>query len=388
MPTETKIDANNETASSADSGQNQQDSSPSQDSSTAQTKEPTMADIARQAYDAATQRESVREDNEQGNEAGEPGQEAQETQGQQGTVAEGQEGQEGQGQQQEQAQGSEGQQSEQGEQGEQTQQTPEQKKGEQPPFHEHPRWKEVVQQNQDYTRRLTELEPLANRQRYHENFMNEMGISPEEFVNGMNILAAVKTDPAKARELLAPIWNQLSEFDGSVIPQDLRQRVAEGEMSEQAAKELAQLRVEKKLQEHNARVSTTTQAQRTAKAKANALASWDHAKRKLDPDFHPKKAQDAPDGLWEITAAKLTYLMTVDYPDTPEKAISHMEKAYNEAKRLVVALRGPLPKTRLAPNSRRSIGSVPKGAPKTIRDVVRQVASQHGIDWQPQETEE
>lgn len=93
--------------------------------------------------------------------------------------------------------------------------------------------------------------------------LEETGLTPKELQNTLNLGGMIKTDPKRAYQVLTGVVKDLASELGEVAPgtdplegyEDLRQRVADRELSVEDAKEIAQGRIrqtaEKKQQERN-----------------------------------------------------------------------------------------------------------------------------------------
>jgi hypothetical protein len=256
------------------------------------------------------------------------------------------------------------------------------------PFHNHPRWKEVIEQKKTFEQQATvlkqELEsvkPVKTWADNHFGFMQQHGITEQEFTQAMNFLALQKSDPAKALEVFKPVWDSLQVHSADYMPPDIAKMVEENELTPAAAKIMAKQRQELEQFKRGQAKSKQDQGRQQLNAINSAATAWETAKRGMDPDFKPKTEKEDVDGLWEMTMKNYAYLNTVDYADTPQKATGHFETAYAEAKELVKRLRGNKPTAARPSTMRSSTAPTPKGTPKTVDDVVRQAVAKHGIKW-------
>lgn len=252
------------------------------------------------------------------------------------------------------------------------------------PFHDHPRWKEVVKQRDefkgkvaDFETKLKEVEPLAKNWKIVEDYRTTNNISQQDFNEGMTFLAALKSDPKAARAMLKPVWDSLEQFDGDAIPTDLQARVTEGEISEAAAKEMAGLRAQKAVAQTTGRVSQEQSQQAVTKQLNEQVQSWQTSKTASDPAFKPK-VEGKQDGLYELTAQKAAFLMHTQPPKSVADYIKHMETAYAESKTFLKQFVTAKPATPVRPSSS-SASSAKPGAPKTIREVVVAEAAKAGL---------
>lgn len=233
------------------------------------------------------------------------------------------------------------------------------------PFHEHPRWKQVIAERDGF-------KEDAGRFREIEGFMQQHGLLPDEVSEGFAVMAALKSGTPEglkeARDYFASRLTLLDASLGNVLPDDLRQRVDGGELSEEAAQELAQARAAEKLRKDAADAEeqkTTEQRERNATtaratAMATAVQDWEDQQRGTDPDY-AKKA--------DLVEARCLAIVrrTGKPPATPEEARKLCEDALKEVNDSLKSF-VPTPKQ----ISRQPVGSsaVAKAEPKTLREAV------------------
>lgn len=263
-----------------------------------------------------------------------------------------------------------------------------------PPFHEHPRWKEMVSQRDEARtkaeaadKRVKDLETPATKWQNHENFLRRFNIPEQDFFRAMDVLALSRSDPLQARELLKPIWDRLSEYDPDRLPADLQQRVDAEEITEKVAREMNELRIRAnggKVREQWNQNQQATMARQTLN---DAAASWDMARRGTDPDYKPKSDANEPPGLWEVTSAFFQREWIAKPPKTANDVVAICESAYKEAKAMFTkrlaagngAAKTALSSTRSSTTKRPSVDDA-----KTVRETVQRVALRHGINWTPE----
>jgi hypothetical protein len=335
--------------------------------------EPTMADVARQAYEESTARseaqgaaqelgETQEEETSQGEEEAQSGQEQQQEQGEETTEEE--DDRLAREKREKEAEGEKP-----------------------PPFDKHPAWQKRTKEFNEVKQKLTELEralaaeaPQKKNWTSHQQFLKQYGIQEQEVATMMNFLALMRVNPAQARDQLKPLWEQLAQYDSTAMPKELLDAVESGDITKAMAERLWKAEC--------AQLSGRLSGELTAKqieanktqAHQDALSSWDMSTRKTDPEFKPKTDEAAPDGLWEITAAKFSYLRAMTPPADAGADVRLLEKAYAEAKKFIKSQR-PAPKVNgKVPNSSRSSGQR-RPEPKSIDDVVAAEARKHGINW-------
>ena len=119
------------------------------------------------------------------------------------------------------------------------------------PFKDHPRWKEVTSENrilrvakEKNETAIKELEPKAQTYDELSGWLKENQLGKDDFAQLLAIGSAVRNDPIEAYKLLQPIMEQLETLVGERLPQDLQQAVANGQITEDAAKQIAKSRGE------------------------------------------------------------------------------------------------------------------------------------------------
>jgi len=161
------------------------------------------------------------------------------------------------------------------------------------PFHNHPRWKEVVGERDRYKGEIEQLRPDADQFRKITSFMSEHDLSVEEVSRGFTVMSLLKNDPQKAYEVLSPIMDELRGIVGEKLPDDLRQKVEQGLVDEGTAKELARERnaraiEQSRTQRQNER-NTEANAARAAGLMADAVNGWEREIKGRDLDYAKKR---------------------------------------------------------------------------------------------------
>lgn len=234
------------------------------------------------------------------------------------------------------------------------------------PFHEHPRWKEVIAERDGFRED-------ASRFRDITGFMQQHGLTGDEVAEGYDIMAKLKSGTpenlAEVREYFSTRLAFLDDVLGNVLPEDLRLRVESGAIDEEAAQELARVRANERLLKAQVETRETrdTEAdnQRAVVANAEACATavddWEKQVRKADPDYAKKAA------LVETTCRAIVQ-ETQKAPRNPAEAVALAKQALD---RVNAQLEGALPKPR--PVAKTPTGSSAKvvDQPKTLQDAVR-----------------
>lgn len=236
-----------------------------------------------------------------------------------------------------------------------------------PPFHTHPRWKEMVEER-------NALKPDAENYRKITSFMSENNLAPTEVAEGFEIMALLKSGTpenlSKAREYFESRLQSLNETLGVTLPADLRERVDLGHLDEKDARDLAQARARTSLLETNQRQrdERDAEARRSDEARqvqatlVNAVNEWETRIAAKDPDYSTKKAK-----LVE-SYSRAIIQETGKVPATAEDAVKLATEAYGRANEY---LRSILPRPKpVVPNPVGNSARV-SAEPKSLGDAVR-----------------
>lgn len=242
------------------------------------------------------------------------------------------------------------------------------------PFGKHPRFKKLVSQRNELRSEVERLKPLVEDYQQVQDYMKQNDLAPQEVAQAMQILTLLKTDPLKAKEALQPTLQLFASLSGEALPDDIKQKVEEGYMDEDTAKEVAALRAQSAVQKQRAQEFATQQQQRQQEQYAqqssqqlyNAVSNWEQTIAARDPDYAKLKPL-----VMKATQAALAQ----GRPSTPEQAIALVESAYREVQDSVKAL---MPK-RTAQRTVTSTNSVSTSAspkPSSLLEAVTQAANQ------------
>ncbi len=160
--------------------------------------------------------------------------------------------------------------------------------------------KRIEQLLDDRRQKTAEIDGLTTRLKYFEpveQVISRSGLDAAEVQNTVAIAGLIKTDPWEALKALTPIYSALSQITGQTLPNDLKEQVRLGYITEPHAKELAQSR---NRVQHND-VQQTARAQREQEQAqqrqlqtlvtdaSTAATEWETSKATSDPDFKLKQ---------------------------------------------------------------------------------------------------
>lgn len=228
------------------------------------------------------------------------------------------------------------------------------------PFHNHPRWKELLSERDSFKSRAEQYDKV-------EQYMARNQLTPQEVAEGFQVMSLLKHNPVEAYKVLSGHLSRLAPIVGESLPEDISKRVDNGDVDIESAKELAKARaqanllaqqqqqsvVERQNQEYNAR---QTQVR-------DAVLAWEGQIKQRDPDYSAKQ---------KFIMDKVRIMIGSEAPNNPREAIAIVEKAYsdvNESMRSFIPRRTQTVMT----SSSSSVSAQPQ--PKTLLDVVRTAAS-------------
>jgi len=187
------------------------------------------------------------------------------------------------------------------------------------PFNEHPRFKKLITERNAYKEDATQYGKITG-------FLDQNNVTAEEAAQGLQIMALMKQDPAKALEALQPYVQSLSEVTGATMPDDIQARVNDGYLDEDAGKELARSRGEvareRQMREQvEQRQFQQEQAQNVSQV-VSAVTDWETRTRQSDPDYELK--QDEMDDRVKVLVAEK------GRPQSADAALAMARQAYDE----------------------------------------------------------
>lgn len=241
------------------------------------------------------------------------------------------------------------------------------------PFHKHPRWQKKLEVERDLRAKVTafeqEVEPLRTKAGQLDQigqFMASNSITPEEMTEGMEIMALMKNQPAKALEALRSKLELLEIATGSRFPADIQERLDSGKIDEDGAKELTQTRFAAKANEARAEVATEQLTQNNAQtlqsSMRSAVQTWEADLKTRDPDYSQKQS---------FVIDRTRVLAQQNPPKTAEDAVALAKRAYEDVNAQFRRILPPKTATATPVTSdKSSTRSAP--APKSLEDIVRQ----------------
>ena len=225
------------------------------------------------------------------------------------------------------------------------------------PFHNHPRWKEMITEREA-------LKPRAEQYDKITNFMNTNGLTPEEMAEGMHVMALMKQNPVDAYKQLQGYIEKLGPLTGDVLSPDIRAKVDDGFVDEDTAKELSMLKAQRDLMESRQQQVFAQQQQQEVASRQrgihDAVLNWEQLEKAKDPDWSAK---------YEMVMERVNTLLVGNRPQSPDQAIEIARRALSDVNTRLRPLAGrgttiKSPTSSLSSNQARS-------APRSLDEVIR-----------------
>ena len=235
------------------------------------------------------------------------------------------------------------------------------------PFHNHPRWKEVMREKAQLAEKAKHYEEISD-------YMRANGLSNTEMAQGFEVMALMKNDPFKAKEILNAHMSKLSEFTGDILPVDIQEKLDNGFIDTEAARELATYRARtqhtaKATEEYNSRIAAEAEAAKKQEM-YQAVVDWESKVNMRDSEYKNKQAL--------VTDRVKSIMQQSGNPASPEDAVKYVEQAYNEINQRLGSLAGRNVPTRMPTsyNSSSSGNSAPQ--PRSLQEAVSWAARRGG----------
>ncbi len=231
------------------------------------------------------------------------------------------------------------------------------------PFHKHPRFRQLVEQRNSFK---------ADAERYQnvQNFLESNGLTSEEAADGLSIMAQAKLDPAGAWQRIKPWVQKVLVAAGEVLPDDLQQRVAKGEIAQDTAFELSRARAQTNTVQARQTFEQQQRERRQQAEVSNSLVraanDWEEDRRKKDPNFAAKVIP---------LQKEIAYLHSTEgRPKDAEGVRDQLKRAY---KAVNDSFRPPAPaasqqrRPAIRPVVGGKVAGAPAPEPKSTLDIVR-----------------
>lgn len=229
------------------------------------------------------------------------------------------------------------------------------------PFHKHPRFKEVLG-------KLKTSE--ADAQRYHNvvGYLDNVGLDAQEAADTLRIGGLIKTDPVAAWKELLPIVQKVAVAAGEMLPDDLKQQVAEGKLPREAAIEISRSRAQVGSMQARSnweqQRSQERQQSEARQANLGAVSSWEAERRVKDPNFEAKLP---------ALRKEVERLQSMGWkPTTPDAIKAQLQQAYQAV--VPPAAAAPSPQAKRPVTGGQVAGNVQPEVSSTL-DAIRAVTA-------------
>jgi hypothetical protein len=196
------------------------------------------------------------------------------------------------------------------------------------------RIRELVAQRDEERAKIETLEALRPRAEQMDRitaYMQDHDIQPGEVDNALAITALInKGDYPKALEALTPIYREIAAKAGEILPDDLKEDVRLGRITEERARELNRARAtatsaterEQRDRERDSKANEERQHKERVYECATACEEWAKGKAGSDPDWNLKH---------QLVADEMELVLLRGgpgtYPKNKQEAVAAAEKA-------------------------------------------------------------
>lgn len=243
------------------------------------------------------------------------------------------------------------------------------------PFGKHPRFKELIQQRNEYRDKVQEFEADAGQHRQMREYLDKMELSEEEAANAIVLAAQLKHakegrfDADQVLQRLSQMQSEIATRAGKALPPDIQEKVDEGLIDDDAAKELAQARVVQEQAKRDSELRQQRQQQDEARQQiqkfTDTATRWEAAVKARDPDYEMKKEAIAD----YVKAMRLER----GNPSSAEDVLMLLRDAYRTVNARFGRLAPkPEPKAPNLSSDRSHAPEAPRPQPKTLLDAARQ----------------
>jgi hypothetical protein len=231
------------------------------------------------------------------------------------------------------------------------------KQAEKLPFHNHPRWREMITERDA-------MKPKAEQYDKITTFMTSNGLTPEEMAEGMGIMALMKQNPVEAYKVLKAHTDSLAKFAGEELPEDIRSKLDDGFIDSESAKELARFKAQQEFEQSRQQEQMVRQQQYQQevgrKQIHDAVSAWEATEKARDPDWSKK---------YEMVMERASVLIQNGQPSNPQQAVEFAKRALADVNARLRPLSGRSIGLRNPTSSMSSASATP--VPRSLEDAVR-----------------
>lgn len=191
------------------------------------------------------------------------------------------------------------------------------------------------------------------------------GLTQQQLENWFSMPVLLANDPAKAQTLISEFMADISQRTGLTLSPELQEKVEQGYMDEDSAKELSKANADldqaNRDREQEAEKQQAIDSANSQSAIVNAVNTYQQGIQQSDPDYSPEKHEFVKRELTALVAAK-------GMPETPEEAVVLAKEAHKSVSERLAAFK-PKPKSART-ISGRGHQSTPAAQPKTMFEAI------------------
>lgn len=256
------------------------------------------------------------------------------------------------------------------------------------PFHNHPRWKELIAEKNDLKSQVEDLQVSSQFGRVIHDYMEQTGLSDDNLTELLQIGAGALTDPQSVIPRVEKFLNDLKAATGDTLPDDLQDKVNQGYITEEDALEMSRLRASQNRFQAQQRQSQDTAADQERRRatdqvsrSVNAANTWAQQRQKDDAGFAARQGMVSDRATAIINAlvasGQIKRLPTGEVLTTPEQAVEILQMADRDVLGQIQKLGGtngaePKPEIKPSPLSTQTGTSRPNAS---VRKDVREAKS-------------
>lgn len=166
-------------------------------------------------------------------------------------------------------------------------------------FDKHPRFQAIIAEKKELEEKLKAYEPIEAVLK--DSTMNQDDrLATLQLGESVNRALLGQADPTEVLQSLMPLIEQLQAAAGLVLPDDIKQAVEDGEISEKYAQALAKERAEKAAMQNRTEFEDTKRKQLEQQQKnqeiqqlksqvLTAVTDWETQQMNSDPDYEQKR---------------------------------------------------------------------------------------------------
>ena len=234
------------------------------------------------------------------------------------------------------------------------------------PFNKHPRFQKLIAEKNELKELSKKYQNDSDQYKKITDFIQANNLSAKDAVEGFKIMSALRNNPEEGYKMLQFHLNNVGNLTGKTLPKDIQEKVENGYLDEDAAKELSQARAslqrERAMREQSqARFTNASQSANEAQM-ADAVRAWGEQTLANDPDFSLKQ-DEFNDRISAIVAERGT-------PKSPDEVVKIANDAYatiNERFKSRQPSKQPMKSS-----TKGKLGGVPVAEPGNMRDIVSQ----------------